>query len=166
MGYYINSINSNFRIRKDRLDQFFEIITDLMSPETIAMHNKHGIYGNGKDGYSWVDTNAVMEAVKNRDIFGVFEAWRFNLEPAHPDDAEFISLALSTYREWQKTGDEEVLYIAIAPVVEDGSFMEMQGEDSNRWCLSWDNGKLFYSDAMEIRYKDPIERSIENIYLD
>ena len=41
-----------------------------------------------------------------------------------------------------KCGDENVFLQAVAPFVEDGSYIEWQGEDGNMWKNTFNNGKM------------------------
>ena len=63
-------------------------------------------------------------------------------------------------------GQEEQLFAAIAPVVEDGSFVNVTDQDGEEWRWFWENGKFFseevqekvvvYYDAIEIPFKSNI----------
>lgn len=144
MGYYIRTHASVFRIRNENLDKFFGIVKDLMSPTSIKKNSSF-------DGYSWINTEAVLKAVEDRDISGVFREWRWSLvESYHEPDLACIDIHLSNGE--QKIGDEEILFAAIAPVVEDGSFIEVWGEDNAAWRWSWRNGKFFVAYSTEVVY--------------
>ena len=42
----------------------------------------------------------------------------------------------------EKSGDEDILFRAIAPFVESGSFIEMRGEDGCQWRCLFHKGEL------------------------
>ena len=42
----------------------------------------------------------------------------------------------------EKLGDDEIFLSALAPYVEDGSYLEFEGEDGYSWRWSFKNGKL------------------------
>ena len=154
MGYYIHTHSSVFRIRKDNLDKFFDLVNNLMSKENI---DKYSDFGH----FSWISTEGVLEAVKNRDLVGVFREWRWDcIESSHAPDLACVDI--TTINGSQKMGDDEVFFAAIAPVVEDGSFIEVRGEDDAAWCWSWRNGKFFVADALEMRYGTEREIPFDN----
>lgn len=41
----------------------------------------------------------------------------------------------------EKLRDDEIFWSSLAPYVEDGSYIEMEGEDFNRWRWSFRNGE-------------------------
>ena len=56
-------------------------------------------------------------------------------------------------------GQEEQLFAAIAPVVEDGSFVNVTDQDGEEWRWFWENGKFFSEEVQEkvVVYRDAIE---------
>jgi len=166
MGYYIKSHGNQFKIRKSNLDKFFEIVSNLMSSETMQRYASGGSYSNGEKTnywYSWVDSKAVEEAINNRDIFAFFEAWRYEISHNGFEEFEnFICTNLNPRDGEQKIGDEELLFAAIAPVVENGSFIEIIGEDNAQWKWSWKGKKFFVADAKSVTYGTPREHTLDS----
>jgi hypothetical protein len=159
MGYYIQTPWTHFAIRTDNLPRFFDLVSNLMSDENVEENGHGGSYANGgktQSWYSWVSTESVRLAVADRDIVAVFEHWGYELD--------FISEVdgVTTYRldirgGDAKIGDEETFFAAIAPVVVDGSYLDVRGEDGAEWRWMWENGK-FYSQDVEsktINYGEP-----------
>jgi hypothetical protein len=147
MGYYIRIRNSKFSIPTENLPKFWEIVNHVMSDEQIAKHGNGGSYSQGqksKHWYSWVDTESTRKAIRDQDLDKFFECWGYEFD----GDGLYIITGES------KIGDEEILFSAIAPVVEDNSFMEVVGEDDERWRWSWANGKFYVADAHEITYNN------------
>jgi hypothetical protein len=54
--------------------------------------------------------------------------------------------------EGEKLGDEQILFNALAPYVEPDSYIEVDGEDSNRWRWVF-NGKTCEEISAEVDYK-------------
>ena len=157
MGYYIRTNTSNFRIRKDNLSKFWEIVTHLMSDEQLAK-NGNVIFPDQpmkKMYYSWIDTHMARKAIQNQDIFRFFFEWRYELMNDEENE-DFICSHIMIEGGESKIGDEELLFEAIAPIVENGSYIEVIGEDGERFRWSWNNGKLYVADA-EVVFSDPVE---------
>ena len=163
MGYYIKSRGSNFKIRKDNIDKFFELVENLMNIDTMEKHASGGSYSNGKKTsywYSWVDTERVKIAIQERDVAALFEEWRYKISG---EDDVYLCTYLEPLDGEQKIGDEELLFVAIASIVESGSFLEMSGEDNSMWEWIWKDGKFFVADAGEVVYGIPREQTLDSI---
>ena len=166
MGYYISTPSTHFAIRTDNLPRFFDLVSNLMSDANVEENGHGGSYANGgktNSWYSWVNTDRVRDAVAARDIVRVFEEWGYEL-------IELNELNGITYYRLDirngdaKIGDEETFFAAIAPIVEDGCFIDCHGEDGAEWRWSWQNGKFYsqdverkeiiFSDLREIAFQD------------
>ena len=53
----------------------------------------------------------------------------------------------SIYFEGEKYGDDDLIFNAIAPYVEDGSYIQMNGEDGAIWRWVFENGKCVEKQA-------------------
>lgn len=101
------------------------------------------LFGRGletiRDGsgahFRWVDTKKVLDA---RDFPAVMEAWGFTL--ATNDIGDYIGIRFLT--PVMKLGDEEILLKAIAPYVDEGSYITVKGEDDARWRWHFQRGTL------------------------
>jgi hypothetical protein len=82
--------------------------------------------------FCWADENYK----KAKTLEEALDAWRWGLER----DSEGNIFVLSF--EGEKLGDDPILLSAIAPYVEDGGELEMQGEDGDRWKWVFHKGKL------------------------
>jgi len=166
MGYYISTPSTHFAIRTDNLPRFFDLVSNLMSDENVEENGHGGSYSNGgktTSWYSWVNTDRVRDAVAARDIVRIFEEWGYEL-------IELNELNGITYYRLDirngdaKIGDEETFFAAIAPVVVDGSFLDVRGEDGAEWRWMWENGK-FYSQDVEsktINFGEPNEIAFQD----
>jgi hypothetical protein len=161
MGYYIRTPQTSFAIHMENISRFFNLVDNLMSDENIE-ENGHG--GSQTDGrktaswYSWVNTDAVRRAVSDRDIRMVFQEWGYDLEHTNEEDG-VMHFYLDIRNGDAKIGDEETFFAAIAPVVEDGSFIDVRGEDDAEWRWMWENGKFYSQDVVrkEIHFGEPNE---------
>ena len=161
MGYYIRTPQTSFAIANKNLPRFFELVSKLMGDENVEKHGTGGSFsGHGKtrSWYSWVNTDEVRKAVVNGDIHAVFEAWGYELvSTSVNDDTSYYFLDIRGGD--AKIGDEEKFFAAIAPVVEDGSFLDVVGEDGEQWRWMWENGKFYSQDIIrkEIHFGEPNE---------
>ena len=161
MGYYISTPSSAFRIRTENLPRFFELAEQMLTPKVLEENASGGSYSEGKQTkwwYSWVDSDRALKAIKSNDIREVFAEWRYDLELVNEENGESIYY-LDIEGGESKIGDEEKFFAAIAPIVEDGSFLDVRGEDGEEWRWMWENGKFFVQNVSykEVFYADPIE---------
>lgn len=161
MGYYIKTKYTHFAIRTADLPRFFDLVSSLMTDESIEKHGNGGSYANGgktQSWFSWVSTENVRKAVEDRDIVRIFEDWGYELD--FINEADGVTYYRLDIRNGEaKIGDEEKFFAAIAPVVVDGSFIDVEGEDDAEWRWTWENGKFYSQDVVSknIVFTDPIE---------
>jgi hypothetical protein len=79
--------------------------------------------------FSWVDRDFATRCDNFHDIM---DEWRW--EPEYDDDGNVDNIEFTG----EKIGDDKVLFDAIAPFVESGSYIEMLGEDGTRWKWKFD----------------------------
>jgi hypothetical protein len=83
--------------------------------------------------FQWVDSNFAQAST----VAEILEDWRWEgeFDPITGDltDIHFIG---------EKLGDEEILFQALAPFVDKGSFIEMQGEDGDLWRWTFDGQQM------------------------
>jgi len=116
MGYYIQQIRAKFFIAKDQKDAALEAMRKLAGQETIKdASGKH---------FSWVSTKDFAQAESLKEAL---EAWRWSITL----DAERNVTGI--HFDGEKAGDDKILFDVIAPFVEEGSYIEMSGEDGERW---------------------------------
>jgi hypothetical protein len=161
MGYYISTPNSIFSIRNADLPKFFRLVDDLMSDQSVDKNGSGGSYSGGKKNiswFSWVNTDLVRLRISERDIVGVFEQWGYELRNMSTHD-DITTYDLDIRNGNAKIGDEEKFFAAIAPVVDDGSFIDVRGEDGIEWRWMWENGKFYSQDVIEkqIIFGNPVE---------
>lgn len=90
---------------------------------------------------SWVEHSNMEEAYKKGDIEGMFDelGWYICFDPQENiDTIEFHQ---------EKMGDEELWLREIAPFVEEGSYLQMRGEDGEMWRWVFYAKRFFTEDA-------------------
>lgn len=182
MGYYINITQSSFRIRTADLPKIWDLLTDLMSDEKLRANAHGGSWsgvgansGRSEWWYSWVSTENARKAIAERDLEKLFREFRYELSVTHTSggerdlnnptaETEITHFYLDIDGGEAKIGDEEKLFAAIAPVVMDGSFLDVRGEDGAEWRWMWEDGKFYSQDVIskEIVHGEPREIQLES----
>lgn len=165
MGNYITIGKNSFKIRIENLDKFWDIVTELMSDDVINEIGRGGEWVNGIQvsfHYSFVDTENTRATIQQKDLDGFFDCWGYDLYAyagRHFVEERFVCVSLDSKNEDKKMGQEEQLFAAIAPVVEDGSFVNVTDQDGEEWRWFWENGKFFSEEVQEkvVVYRDAIE---------
>jgi hypothetical protein len=133
MGYNITLVESKFRIKKDHKAAALEAIRTLANDSTKM--SGFGYSNNERTRhYSWVTTDEFFLA-KTLEV--AFEAWRWK---AHVDEKTEDVVGLEFHGE--KLGDDTILWDAIAPFIEDGSYLQMSGEDGMLWRWVFKGGVM------------------------
>jgi len=122
MGYCINLIETTASFKIENSEKILRAIQNLKGTETIE--------DSGGKHFSWVDNNFE----KITDIVEMFGEWRWRIEK----DGENYKIVSFT---GEKAGDDDVLFKAIAPYMNDG-FIQMRGEDDEGWKWIFENGEL------------------------
>lgn len=122
MGYSAHLRDSRFRIDADRKRAALATIKALFSPQLLAQHG-------GK--YSWVDAQTCLAT---RSLAAMLEEWGWPIKIDEDDNVIGISFDAGD----NKLGDEDVLFGALAPFVQAGSYLAMVGEDGEHWRWYFD----------------------------
>jgi hypothetical protein len=125
MGYCMDQRSSFFHIAKANEDAALQAIKALAGTETIED-------GSGRH-FSRVDTGRFLAATTLDDAL---LAWRW--ETYRDGDGVIGNIGFRG----EKYGDDTVLFTAIAPFVEPGSYIEMNGEDGALWRWIFKNGTV------------------------
>ena len=115
MGYYMTQGDTKFAINKTKISDVLAAIKSI--PD---------------EGYGWVDGSYVSA----ENIDDAFDDWRW--APHYSENGNINGLDFIG----QKSGDDLVLFTAIAPFVEDGSYIVMTGEDGFVWRWLFKGGKI------------------------
>lgn len=99
--------------------------------DTARVIERHFSWLNGVDPDNW---DYLKDAMAD---------WRFPIEL--DDDLNVVDIGFTG----EKLGDEKQMFEVIAPFVEDGSYIEMQGEDGDvwRWEFTGDSVEEVHAEA-------------------
>lgn len=125
MGYYMNQTDGKFFIKKENINKVIKAIQGL--------HGKESIEDSSGRHFSWVD----HDFYKKDNISDIFICWRW--EVGFDEDGNVNSVTF----QGEKLGDDGVLFKKIAPYVQDGSYIEMVGEDNMMWRWIFQDGRVF-----------------------
>jgi hypothetical protein len=126
-------MESHFFIKAANKSKALEAIRALAEDESKMGGGSWGSHGCSRH-FSWVTTDEFYLA-KTLEV--AFEAWRYE---AHADEKTGDVVGISFNGE--KLGDDPVLWRAVAPFVEHGSYLQMAGEDGMVWRWVFNNGKM------------------------
>ena len=135
MGYCMSLMEEAFRIPANRKAEALAAIKALAN-DTQAMDG--GEYSKGEKvraWYSWVNTDEFANAPTLKKAM---LAWRWEIIQVSDDSGDVIGISFNG----EKLGQDHILFRAIAPFVEDGSYIQMQGEDGSIWRWVFRDGKL------------------------
>jgi hypothetical protein len=116
MGYCMSLQDSKFFIKEENKEDVLSAVKDLVSSKS--------------DNYfSWVVSSNALRAT---NLVEMFDEWRWGVY-----EDEFGNIINIDFT-GEKIGDDEVLFQTIAKYVEQGSFIQMVGEDGHIWRWFFD----------------------------
>lgn len=128
MGYCMSQRESYFKMDPKDFPAAFKSVQALHGSETIG--------DSGGRHFFRVD----YDLHEINDFAEMLRAWRWELEL---DGGEVVGISF----QGEKLGDDHVLFNAIAPWVEKGSYIQMQGEDGMIWRWVFDGKKCVEKSA-------------------
>lgn len=133
MGYCMDQGETKFRIKAENKAKAHQAVRGLLA-KTSKMSGFASSGSSVTRHFSWVDMDELRTT---KTIEGQLKAWRWEA-----DTDEKTGDVVNLHFRGEKLGDDTVLFGALAPFVEDGSFIQMSGEDGAvwRWCFA--DGKL------------------------
>ena len=152
MGYYIEQLDCKFFMPKENFSGAISVSKLLLTKETKNKNasGKRMWYSPKNEikidkHYAWVNEQEVLNATT---FEGVAEAFRWDTEKdSEGNVTDFIFNG-------QKYGGDELVFLnANAPYVKKGSFIEVQGEEGERWKWYF-NGNTCEEYFAEITYPD------------
>lgn len=131
MGYCMDLRDYDFVIKKENFGKALLAIKALAN-KTDEMSG--GVFSRtGRDKcFAWVNTLEFLDA---ETLAEALKAWRWDVECDKEGNIDGIMFM------GEKSGDDLVLFSAIAPFVEENSFIEMEGEDGCIWRWVFSNGE-------------------------
>jgi hypothetical protein len=140
MGYYMNQQSAEFKIKKTKVAKALAAIQALAkTPERMG-----GGSSTGEKWYSWVDMKELADA---KTLPDALVAWRWS--GFINDAGDLVEIDF----DGEKLGDDAILLEAIAPFVEKGSYIEMEGEEGCHWKWCFD-GKTMTEKQGRVVYED------------
>lgn len=152
MGYFIGTTDTDFHIRKENFAKGYELLCrlnerdDLKSgrlfggPPTPKPEGSRSVSDDPNRWFRWMNWN-YDETCRNLDeilnqlgFHVVHENTGLN---AIDDPGDIIDLGMENWK-----GDEEVFLNALAPVVEDGSYLTFRGENGDHWRYVFRDGRM------------------------
>lgn len=129
MGYYIDQVDNDFTIKKENIQKAWDALIELFKIEKKSIHDSSGWH------YSWINTDSVLNAKTFEDAMDEAR-WEVTTNPLNGDiDAIYFNGE-------KYGGDETIILGSIAPYVENGSYIIMQGEAGERWKWKFINGMV------------------------
>jgi hypothetical protein len=147
MGYYMDQMTTVFCIKHENKEAALKAIKDLAGRETIEdSSGRH---------FSWVNTEAFLKAETLDDALKEWRWW-VEVEKREPEKVDINEMAFDYDPEdieakmdivgisfsGEKKGNDDIVFEAIAPYVEEDSFIEMSGEDGCTWRWNFWDGQL------------------------
>lgn len=120
MGYCIKQNDTEFTLKAENKAKALEAIKALV--------DKYTIEDSGGRHFSWV---RITDFLHTTTFEAAMLSWRWNCEVKNGD-------VVALYFNGEKHGDDDLLFKAIAPYVEAGSFIIMEGEDGAIWRWVFD----------------------------
>lgn len=118
MGYCMDQGITKFRIKRENANDAFEAIKKIVATHKLP----------------WINSTSVFDA-KTFDEAMLKCRWDvyWDSNEKYIDDICFLG---------EKLGDDFLIFKAIAPYVEDGSYIQMSGEDGYVWRWLFKNGDV------------------------
>lgn len=129
MGYCISLNESKFNMKKENLPAALEAL------KSLAKKNKN---------LSWVYSGDVINSETFEEAMAEF---RYEVVLDENGNVTFIDFT------GEKFGSDDLMFSAIAPFVESGSYIEMCGEDGEFWMWKFKDGKFKEVQAKRV-YED------------
>lgn len=95
----------------------------------------------GSAGWSWIRGSAVREAATFQDAL---ERCRWDVDSTTGAIVDFLG---------ENIGDEDTIFAVIAPFMEPGGYIQMLGEDGERWRWCFD-GKVCAQKTARVEWED------------
>ena len=147
MSRFVTQSNQYFVIHAERQAEALEAVKEL--GKTIDVSNG--------EWYDWVDPDLANA----RTLDEALRCWRW--EPVYNEARAIVGLNFRGHR----LGPERVLFEAIAPFTECGSFIELKGDKGVTWHWYFENGtcgeKIGESGRYEMTASQALEMCLEKL---
>lgn len=134
MGYYITLEESTFALRDEHKEAALETLKALNAPSNNHLKRGGSFAGGGKTEhwFSWMPADYDKTVTSLEEVFVLL-----GFEVGEAPDGAMLLVGYDT-----KTGQEDLFLGAIAPLVEDGTYLQFVGEDGDRYRYVFKDGKM------------------------
>jgi hypothetical protein len=125
MGYYHTIIDANIYIPASGFAPICKHLIDSGFTKPTEATAMGKTFSGGKTEevfYAWTDTKKLVKCAEGDDLVGIFEEFGFEVQT--DDIGSIRGLSYDS-----KAGDEEQLFRAIAPFMQDYEYISFRGED-------------------------------------
>lgn len=138
MGYYVSTSATHFHLDKEHFPAAYQALCAINDPKYNHLKSGGSSGPNGQTAwwYSWMteDYPATTETVTDiLDLLGFEISY---------DDGNIVGLDYDN-----KTGNEDIFFMALAPYVKDGSYIIWKGEDGRMWGWEFTDGHMWIRDV-------------------
>jgi len=135
MGYYVNITDQNFTVKKENFPAAYDALCAINDEKYnhLKRGGSHGPDGQTAYWYSWMPENYPAETETLLDILDLL-GFAVHLD----SDGNIDSIGYDN-----KTGNEEIFFMALAPYVKDGSWVLWHGEDDEIWGWEFADGRMY-----------------------
>ena len=152
MGYCIDLIDQSFTIKAENRPFALEAIRAL--DPVGAVQGGGGMFSKD-ESYTCFRWMHGVRLAEMQTLQSALEAWRF--QPEFSGNGDIVCLDFIG----EKIGDERILFAAIAPFVERGSYLAFRGEDGHVWRYFFD-GTAMMEQAGTIAWDTRTEKEVRN----
>lgn len=136
MGYCMDIHDQEFLLKKENKGGALAAIKEL-DPDKLGRGGRWEKGEQVERWFAWVDTDEYKNANTLEEAL-IAWGWSSCVDDG-VDDGDIDSLEFKN----EKSGQDELLFAAIAPFVEEGSHITMMGEDTAVWRWYFMGGKCF-----------------------
>jgi hypothetical protein len=136
MGYYVSVTGSHVVIRKANLHSAIDCLRKMI--DAAQDRGSGGTYVKGKLSkreYSWVSSERVLKMCEKNDLVGIMDEWGYEF-------TEGVDSYIMDYRSRDKLGDDDQLWLALSPAIENGCYMNWRGEEGEHWRYEFSDGSV------------------------
>jgi len=126
MGYCIDIHDQEFLLKKENKEGALAAIKEL-DPDKLGRGGRWEKGEQVERWFAWVDTDQYKNANTLEEAL-IAWGWSSYVDDG-VDDGDIDNLEFKN----EKSGQDELLFAAIAPFVEEGSHITMMGEDMDVW---------------------------------
>lgn len=122
MGYYVRNGFTDISIPKEKEQEALDVLKNLVKEHEL----------------SWICTDIVLDS---ENLVEALREMRYECgySDSPYDNKEYIVI---DYFSGEKWGDDESIFIALAPFIADEGSIEFTGEDDSKWRYYFKDGKL------------------------